>query len=161
VESSRIEATLRRLHSEDFDRVSKDLRPQSRVRRAMRPDLTTTKLLWGSTKHLGHCWKGFPRDLRTDVPGELIENSGSSMRVFLSHCHVDGAKAVGIARQMSAIGVSAWLAEIRIEYGGDIVEKVRMALHESDAIVGLVTRSFIGSLWCRTELETALRSAYP
>src|SRR5687767_3007418 len=59
VDSSRIEELLKSVHRTDLDRVAKGKVPQSPVRRAMRPDLTTTKLLWGSTKHLGYVWKDF------------------------------------------------------------------------------------------------------
>ena len=161
VAAGHVEDILRKQHLAAIEAVEAGETPSALIRRAMRPDLTTTKQLWGSTRLLGPVWQGFPKDQRQDAPGIFLhrpESQGNSPRVFLSHCHSDTTIALNFSNDLLNLGIDVWMAEIHIEYGGDIVSNVREALHEADAVVGLVTRSLIASLWCRTELQTALSS---
>lgn len=159
VSPERLEELLKNVHMNAVERLDKGENPNTPIRRAMRPDLTTTELLWGSTLHLGQVWKGFPRDLKQDQPGTFYEAADLSIdapAVFISLSHYDLDRGKELARKLVSLDVNCWLAAINIEFGGDIVEHVREALYECDAIVGFVTRRFICSLWCRTELHTSL-----
>ena len=163
VDFGRVEDILRKQHSAAMKAVEAGEEPSALIRRAMRPDLTTTKLLWGSTRLLGTVWQGFPKDKRQDIPGKFLRRSeclGNCPRVFLSHCLSDTTVAVDLGNSLANLGIDVWMAEIHINPGEDIVANVRAALNETDALVGLVTRNFIASLWCRTELHTALSSKY-
>jgi hypothetical protein len=53
--------------------------------------------------------------------------------------------------------VGVWRFETHIEQRGDIAECVHSAIAESDALLGLVTRTSIASLWVLTELHTSLK----
>lgn len=163
VDPGRVEDILRKQHTAAMKAVEAGEEPSALIRRAMRPDLTTTKLLWGSTRLLGSVWQGFPKDKRQDTPGKFLrrpEFLENCPRVFLSHCHSDTTVAMNLGSDLVNLGIDVWMAEIHINPGEDIVANVRAALDETDALVGLVTRSFIASLWCRTELHTALSSKY-
>jgi len=163
VSAEQITAILSDVHRSDVEAVNRGEKPTSPVRRASRPDLTTTQLLWGSTRHLGYVWKGFPADARIDRPEDFgdISSAGAKYRVFVSYCHADSVKARDLATVLAKHGIACWMAELNVNQGEDIVTAVREALHESDALVAFVTRRFVGSLWCRTELHTALHGAYP
>jgi len=163
VAPGRVEDLLQKQHLAAMKAIEAGQSPSALIRRAMRPDLTTTKQLWGSTRLLGSVWPNFPKDQRQQAPGKFLpkpNGPGNRPRVFLSHCLSDTELALNLGNDLVNLGIDVWMAEIHIEYGGDIVDNVREALHETDAVVGLVTRSFIASLWCRTELHTALSSAY-
>jgi len=162
VDAARVEDILRKQHMAAMEAVDAGKEPSALIRRAMRPDLTT-KLLWGSTRLLGSVWPGFPKDKRQDTPEKFLrgpECLGDCPRVFLSHCHSDTRIAMDLRDDLVNLGIDIWMAEIHIDPDEDIVANVRAALDETDALVGLVTRSFIASLWCRTELLTALSSKY-
>lgn len=163
VSPRRIEAILSKRHSGDVEAVYRGETPSSPIRRAMRPDLTTTEALWGSTRYLGHVWPGFPPDARTDRPVDTGDAGAvaARFRMFLSYCQGDSKKARELANSLTGLGIDCWMAELRIDQDQDIVTLVREALLESDALVALITRRFVGSLWCRTELHTALSNASP
>jgi len=163
VDPERVEDILRKQHTAAMKAVEAGEKPSALIRRAMRPDLTTTKLLWGSTRLLGYVWQGFPKDKRQDIPGKFLRRPdclGNCPRVFLSHCHSDTTVAMNLGNDLANLGIDVWMAEIHINPEEDIVANVRAALNETDALVGLVTKSFIASLWCRTELHTALSNKY-
>jgi len=54
------------------------------------------------------------------------------------------------------MGVGSWRFQTHIEQRGDIAECVRVAISDADALVALVTRTSIASLWVLTELHTSL-----
>jgi hypothetical protein len=76
--------------------------------------------------------------------------------VFLSHTHDDAPVALRLAEELAAMSVGSWRFETDIQQRGDIADCVREAIAETDAIVALVSRSSIASLWVLTELHTAL-----
>ena len=164
VDGERVEDVLRQEHLAAMQAVEAGLQPSALIRRAVRPDLTTAKLLWGSTLHLEPVWRGFPKDKRQDKPVESPRTQNlpaNSPRVFLSHGLSDTTVARKLNDDLLNLNLDVWMAEIHIEYDADIVASVKRALDESDALVGFVTKSFIASLWCQTEMQTKLRSGYP
>jgi hypothetical protein len=54
--------------------------------------------------------------------------------------------------------VGSWRFETHIDQRGDIAACVRTAIAEADALVALVTRTSIASLWVLTELHTSLEA---
>ena len=164
VDGKRVEDVLRKEHLAAMQAIEADQVPSARIRRALRPDLTTAKLLWGSTRHLRPVWRGFPKDNRQDIPVESPRTQnlpGNSARVFLSHSLSDTTVARKLNEDLLNLNLDVWMAEIHIEYDADIVASVQRALDESDALVGFVTKSFMASLWCQTEMQTKLTSGYP
>lgn len=164
VDVKRVEDVLRKEHLTAMQAVEAGQVPPALIRRSLRPDLTTAKLLWGSTKHLGPVWSSFPKDKRQDRPLKFLRTQNlpaNSPRVFLSHGFSDTAVAMKLGNDLLSLNLDVWMAEIHIEYDADIVASVERALHESDALVGFVTKSFMASLWCQTEMQTKLTGGYP
>jgi hypothetical protein len=57
--------------------------------------------------------------------------------------------------------VGSWRFETHIDQRGNIAECVRAAIAEADALVAIVTRTSIASLWVLTELHTCLATQRP
>jgi hypothetical protein len=78
--------------------------------------------------------------------------------VFLSHARDDAPAALRLAQVLVERCVGSWRFEAHIEQRGDIAQCVRTAIAEADALVALVTRTSIASLWVLTELHTSLET---
>jgi hypothetical protein len=78
--------------------------------------------------------------------------------VFLSHASDDGPTALRLAQALSAMRVGCWRYETHIDQRGDIAKCVRTAIAKANALVALVTRTSIASLWVLTELHTSLQA---
>lgn len=155
----RLDRVLREHEAQGIERMEAGMAPERVVRRAKYPDRTTALPLWGSTNTncRGQPWIGHRPD-RTDraedLPPELAVPAGAP-RVFLSHTHEDASIAVSLAKDLATMSVGSWRFEADIEHGHDIAHCVRAAITESDALVMLVSRSSIASLWILTEMHTA------
>ncbi len=157
---ARLDQVLRRHEAEGLDRLEMGLAPERVVRRAKYPDRTTALPLWGSTKHHGQPWSGHRpdrSDSAEDLPSSLAVPE-SAPQVFLSHASDDAPTALRLAQALSAMRVGSWRFETHIDQRGDIAECVRAAIAEADALVALVTRTSIASLWVLTELHTSLET---
>jgi hypothetical protein len=156
---ARLDQVLRDHETEGLERLEIGQRPERVIRRAKYPDRTTALPLWGSTKHHGQPWSGHRPDRSDpaeDLPSSLAVSDGAP-HVFLSHASDDASTALRLAQALAAMQVGSWRFETEIEQRGDIAECVRDAIKETDALVGLVTRTSIASLWLLTELQTSLR----
>lgn len=154
----RLNQVLRRHEAEGICRLEAGLAPKRVVRRAKYPDRTSALTLWGSTKHHGQPWSGLDpsrSDPREDLPSSLAVPQGAP-HVFLSHSSDDAPTALRLAKALAAMRVGCWQFETHIDQRGDIAECVRSAIAEADALVALVTRTSIASLWVLTELHTSL-----
>lgn len=154
----RLDQLLSRHEEEGIRRLKSKLAPDRVVRRAKYPDRTTALTLWGSTRHHGQPWNGLDPlrcEAREDLP-ESLAVPASAPRVFLSHSSDDARAALRLAHALAGMGVGCWRFETHIEQRGDIAECVRGAIAEADALVALVTRTSMASLWVLTELHTSL-----
>lgn len=154
----RLDQLLSRHEEEGIHRLEAGLAPERVVRRAKYPDRTTALTLWGSTKHHGQPWSGLNpsrSDSIEDLPPSLVVPEGVP-HVFLSHASDDAPTAFRLAKALAAMHVGSWRFETHIDQRGDIAECVRSAIAEADALVALVTRTSIASLWVLTELHTSL-----
>lgn len=154
----RLDQLLRRHEEEGIHRLDAGLAPERVVRRARYPDRTTALTLWGSTKHHGQPWSGlapFRSDPKEDLPLNLAVPEGAP-HVFLSHASDDASTSLRLAEALATMRVGSWRFETHIDQRGNIAECVRSAIAEADALVALVTRTSMASLWVLTELHTSL-----
>jgi hypothetical protein len=157
---ARLDQVLRHHEAEGLNRLEMGLEPARVVRRAKYPDRTTALSLWGSTKHHGQPWSGHRPD-RSDPAEDLPEGLAvpeGAPHVFLSHASDDALTALRLAQALASMRVGSWRFETHIDQRGDIAECVRTAITEAGALVALVTRTSIASLWVLTELHTALET---
>jgi hypothetical protein len=158
---NRLDQVLRKHEVQGLELLEKGMAPERVVRRAKYPDRTTALPMWGSTKYHGQPWSGHRPDRSDpaeDLPQRLAVPAGMP-HVFLSHTHDDASVALRLAEEMAAMSIGSWRFESDIEQHGDIADCVRKAINEADALVALValvSRSSIASLWVLTELHTAL-----
>jgi hypothetical protein len=154
----RLDQVLRQHEREGLKRLKKGLAPDRAIRRAKYPDRTTALWLWGSTKHHGQPWSGQRADRSDpaeDLPPSLAVPKGAP-HVFLSHSAYDASTALRLAEALSAMQVGSWRFETNIDQREDIAKCVRSSIAKADALVGLVTRTSIVSLWVLTELHTCV-----
>ena len=93
-------------------------------------------------------------DPAEDLPSTLAVPEGAP-HVFLSHASDDRSTAHRLAEALAAMQVGSWRFESHIDQRGYIADCVRKAIPEADALVALVTRNSVASLWVLTELHTA------
>ena len=157
---ARLDHVLRHHEAEGLERLETGLSPERVVRRAKYPDRTTALPLWGSTRHHGQPWSGQRPDRSDpaeDLPSSLAVPEGAP-HVFLSHASDDAPTALRLAGALSAMRIGSWRFETHIDQREEIAECVRAAIAEADALVALVTRTSIASLWVLTELHTCLET---
>ena len=157
---ARLDQVLRQHEAEGLARLDAGLVPERVIRRAKYPDRTTALPLWGSTKYHGQPWRGHRPD-RSDPAEDLppgLAVPEDAPHVFLSHANDDAPAALCLAQALCAMRVGSWRFETHIHQRGDIAECVRAAIAEADALVALVTRTSIASLWVLTELHTSLEA---
>ena len=154
-----LDQVLRSHEADGLERMKIGQEPERIIRRAKYPDRTTALALWGSTRYHGQPWIGhlpYRSDPAADLPAHLAVPHDAP-NVFLSHAGDDASKALRLAESLAGVGVGSWRFESQIEQQMDIAECVRDAIAEADALVGLVTRTSIASLWVLTELHTSLK----
>lgn len=75
------------------------------------------------------------------------------MRVFISHSHKDKPFAAQLSKALQVAGVEVWIDEMEILPGDNIVKKIDQGLSSSDAIIVLLSKSFVSSRWAMQELS--------
>jgi hypothetical protein len=79
-------------------------------------------------------------------------------RVFISYATADRVVAYEVAGWLRAAGHEVFLDDDPregISLGEDWKRRLYRELHEVDAVIGVVTRSFVSSEWCFAELGIA------
>ncbi|MGH3755276.1 MAG: toll/interleukin-1 receptor domain-containing protein [Pseudonocardiaceae bacterium] len=79
-------------------------------------------------------------------------------RVFVSYATPDRAIADEVARWLQAVGHELFLDhDLRdgISVGEDWEQRLDGELRRVDAVIGVVTSSFLASTWCAAEVATA------
>jgi hypothetical protein len=156
---ARLDQVLRDHEAEGLERLKNGQCPERVIRRAKYADRTTALPLWGSTRHHGQPWSGHRPD-RSDAADDdpsSVAVPDDAPHVFLSHAGEDASTALRLAESLAAMRVGTWRFETHIEQRGDIAACVHSAIAEADALLGLVTRTSISSLWVLTELHTSLK----
>jgi TIR domain len=156
---ARLNKVLRDHEAEGLERMKNGQEAERVIRRAKYPDRTTALPLWGRTRHHGQPWSGYSperSDPAEDLPSSLAVPEDAP-HVFLSYAGDDASTALRLAESLAVIRVGVWRFETDIEQRGDIAECVHSAIAESDALLGLLTRTSIASLWVLTELHTSLK----
>ncbi|MBB6713731.1 toll/interleukin-1 receptor domain-containing protein [Clostridium gasigenes] len=81
--------------------------------------------------------------------------------VFLSHSSENKDYIEELIPYLNASNLPVWYSEFCIDYGDSIVNEVQKGINSSATVVFLITKEFLESNWCKTEMETFLtRLAY-
>lgn len=81
------------------------------------------------------------------------------MEAFISHAGADKPTARRIATALEDAGIDAWLDEAKIRVGQSIPGEIARALHDSAALVLLISRSAASSSWVERELHAFVMQA--
>lgn len=85
------------------------------------------------------------------------------LRLFISHTKRDGAGlkvATAVKRYLDGVAVERFFDEVSIQPGDDIGGELEAAIADA-ALVAVRTDGYVGSPWCRRELELAKRGRRP
>ena len=80
----------------------------------------------------------------------------SNSCVSISHSSQDKGIATVLATSLRGRGVEVWIDHEQILLGDSIAEKIEIGLARADAILVLISKSFVDSRWCRSEYESLL-----
>jgi hypothetical protein len=75
---------------------------------------------------------------------------------FISHSSNDKPLARSLTAALRESAVDAWIDEEQVRFGDSIPAAIERGLSSADAILVLVSRSFVESSWCRAEYEPLL-----
>lgn len=71
--------------------------------------------------------------------------------IFLSHSSKDMAFSRAIATDLMDVGFSVFLDDWSIDIGERIFEKISMGLHESKALIMIISKDYLESVCCKDE----------
>lgn len=75
---------------------------------------------------------------------------------FISHSSKDKQIATQLAQCLRARAIDVWIDHEQIRFGDSVPGKIAEGLNRCDAILVLVSSSFVTSSWCRSEYEPLL-----
>jgi len=83
------------------------------------------------------------------------------LKVFLSHSTSDKKHIELVCQQLQALGIGIYLAEHDHQPGTVLAEKVREAIHQSDAVIALITTTSVNSAYVQQEVGMAHECGKP
>lgn len=94
---------------------------------------------------------------KKDIAGKIsMRPLGKKPPVFLSHASGDKPEIEELSPYLNAAGMSVWFDKSNIDYGQSIVDAVQSGVETSGAVIFWVTKSFLNSDWCKTEMRNFL-----
>lgn len=84
---------------------------------------------------------------------------GMKKKVFISHSSLDKPMIEQIIPFISAINLNTWVDKYDINVGEPIEKKVFEGIEESTAVILWITKDFLDSKWCETEMESFINKA--
>lgn len=78
-------------------------------------------------------------------------NNGTKKRVFLSYSSLNKDVATWIATDLKRTGYQVWFDSWKIEGGHNIIDEIGKGIDKADALVMLVSKSYINSVMCKAE----------
>lgn len=84
------------------------------------------------------------------------KNSTRAPKVFLSHHSGDKEFVRRLAARLAQGGVETWVDEVNLHIGDSLPDEIGPAIHASDFVVAVISRSSLRSKWVKKELSIAL-----
>ncbi|MFR9290871.1 MAG: toll/interleukin-1 receptor domain-containing protein [Clostridium paraputrificum] len=88
--------------------------------------------------------------------GYVIKPLGHKRPVFLSHSSKDKPEIEDLIPYLNASGLPIWYDKINIDYGDSIINEVQNGIKESGAVIFWITKDFLNSGWCKSEMDSFL-----
>lgn len=89
-------------------------------------------------------------DLKNE--GYSMQPFGKDKQVFISYSSKDREDVKKLIPYLNGIDLPVWFDESSIPVGQSITESVQNGIDQSDMVILWVTRNFIDSKWCNTEM---------
>lgn len=96
----------------------------------------------------------FPEKRALKSKGYVIKPLGDKRPVFLSHSSKNKTEIEDLIPYLNASGLPIWYDKINIDYGDSIINEVQNGIKQSGAVIFWITRDFLKSGWCRTEMDS-------
>jgi len=91
---------------------------------------------------------------RTEVASTIsMKPLGKTLPVFLSHSSHNKLFVEDLIPYLNSKGLPVWYDKINIQYGETIVTAIQEGIVTSGAVIFFITRKFLTSSWCKTEME--------
>ncbi len=128
------------------------------IRPAKYPHQDNLSRLWGHIERVRPLDKVHLEPFRLDAPLELepLELPPGAPQLFISFCSLDLELAIQVRQSLAEQGIYSWLYLDQIKTGDTIFEAVRAGMNTCFGLIGLLTRTSIGSAWVSSELQTGL-----
>ncbi|MCL6577532.1 toll/interleukin-1 receptor domain-containing protein [Kyrpidia sp.] len=81
---------------------------------------------------------------------------GNKMPVFISHATRNTTEVEDLIPFINGAGLPVWFHKISIDYGESLVEAIQKGIKDSAAVIFWITKEFLKSTWCNTELRNFL-----
>lgn len=78
------------------------------------------------------------------------------MPIFISYSHADKAFAEKLASHLVKHNAHVWVDSWELNVGDSIVQRVQRAIHESSALLIVLSKASVESEWCKKELSAGL-----
>ena len=78
------------------------------------------------------------------------------MPIFISYSHVDASFVDKLATALVKQNASVWVDRWELNVGDSILSRVQEAIHESDALLVVLSKASVASEWCKKELNAGL-----
>jgi len=78
------------------------------------------------------------------------------MPVFISYSHQDKDFVDKLAANLVMHKARVWIDRWELNVGDSIIDKIQEAIQESDALIIVISRSSMESVWCQKELSAGL-----
>ncbi|MDI9216430.1 toll/interleukin-1 receptor domain-containing protein [Clostridium tertium] len=89
-----------------------------------------------------------------ELQGYIVNQLGDERPVFLSHSSKDKPDIEDLIPYLNASGLPIWYDKINIDYGDSIINEVQKGIKKSGAVIFWITKDFLNSRWCRTEMDS-------
>lgn len=78
------------------------------------------------------------------------------MPVFISYSHSDGEKVNELAAHLVKNNANVWVDTWELKVGDSIINRIQEAIHESSALLVILSSASVESEWCKKELSAGL-----
>jgi hypothetical protein len=78
------------------------------------------------------------------------------MKTFLSYSHKDKDFVDQLYRRLVEERIAVWMDRIELNVGDSLLDRIQTAITESGYLAVVLSKSFVKSEWCKTELNAGL-----
>lgn len=96
----------------------------------------------------------FDEKRKIESKGYVLNPLGNKRPVFLSHSSKDKPEIEDLIPYLNNSGLPIWYDKINIDYGDSIINEIQKGIKKSGAVIFWITRDFLKSGWCRTEMDS-------